>query len=94
MINKTPNAVLQYSFLWGPYLALIADTLATVGPVVVTCADNTITIGTVTANTVTGVVTVILSGGNPGTTYTVNCQIKMTSGQYDDRSILVKVAAR
>lgn len=88
VFKKDPNAVLDYTFDWGPYLTPLADTISTV---------TFILTGTLTktsqANTST-TATAFVSGGTVGNTETLTCRIVTTGGRTDDRSISLKIVDR
>lgn len=85
--QKDPEAVLDYSFDWTPWLA----------------AGETITSKTVTvptgltldaSNEAAGVVTAWISGGTAGTAYRVECLIVTSEGRTDERSITIRAQER
>jgi len=87
-ITKDPDSVLDYTFDWEAWLALISDTIASEEVVVetgITCDSSTISVDTVI---------VWISGGTAGETYRVTCRIVTTGGRTDDRSIFIKVKER
>jgi hypothetical protein len=84
---KDPNAVLDYQFDWSAWL-----------PVGDTIVSHTATVSTgltkdSSANTTTSV-TIWLSGGTAGTTYTAACKIVTTQGRTDERTIQIQVVDR
>jgi len=85
-IPKDPDAVLDYSVRWEPWLA--GDELATVVWTVPTgiVKDSQ----SATADTAT----VWLSGGTAGRSYFVTCHITTTAGREDDRTFRVDVRER
>lgn len=85
--TKDPDAVLDYAFDWSDWLA----------------ASEAISSHTVTAEAgITkdsdtesgGVVTVWLSAGTAGNTYTVACEIVTDGGRTDERTVEIRVASR
>lgn len=87
IFHKDPDAVLDYYFDWSEWLAT-GETIS----------SNTITVPTgITKDSdsaTTTKVTVWLSGGTDGTTYTVACKIVTSAGRTDERSIDVHVMNR
>lgn len=86
--RKDPDAVLDYPFDWATDWLADSETIST--------HTVTATTGiTVDSDSETGgVVTVWLSGGEAGTTYTVACKIVTNQGRIDERTITVRVAER
>lgn len=85
-IEKDPDASLDYEFDWSAWLG--EDNISSA---VVQVSDG-LTLG---SNSSTNTkVTVWLSGGSKGKTYTVTCRILTTGGRTDDRSFRVKVMER
>ena len=87
-IVKDPDAVLDYTFDWTAWLALVSDTLSSQTVLVdtgITCDSSSIS-GTT--------VIVWLSGGSVGVTYGITCRIVTANGRTDDRSIFVKIKQR
>lgn len=87
-ITKDPDSVLDYTFDWEDWLALIVDTLASHSVEVETgivCDSSSIVADTVIA---------WISSGTVGTTYRVTCRVVTTSGRTDDRSIFIKIKER
>jgi hypothetical protein len=87
-IVKDPDAVLDYTFDWTTWLALVTDTIS----------SKTITVDTgitCTSSSISGTTVIVwLSGGSVGATYKVTCRIVTASGRTDDRSIYVKIKER
>lgn len=85
--EKDPNAILDYTFDWGSWLAdneTILTSIMTVGV--------GITKGSSSKN---GTRTKVwLSGGAVGTTYGITNRITTSEGRVDDRTIYIKVAER
>lgn len=88
VFKKDPNATLDYTFDWGPYLTPIADTIATA-----TFLPDTGLIVTNPSHTNTTAVCFV-SGGTEGTTMNLTCRITTTGGRTDDRSISLKIVQR
>lgn len=94
---KDPQAVLDYEFSWGrehggqpPWLqpgeTIQSDTI-TISPAGLTLESSDITAGGQS-------VTVWLSQGTAGTTYTVRCRVVTTASRTDVRSMTVEVENR
>ena len=86
--KKDPNAVLDYTFDWGPYLAPTTDTIASVTWVLsagITKSSQTNTTTTATA---------FIAGGVEGSTETLTCRITTVGGRTDDRTIDLKIVSR
>jgi hypothetical protein len=86
---KDPEAVLDWVFDWSDWLAVgetILSRVITVATGLVKDSD-TITGGSTT-------VTVWLSGGTAGVSYTVACRIVTSSGRTDERTITIRVQQR
>lgn len=84
---KDANAVLDWEFDWSDWL----DAGETI-------SSHTMTVGTglvkdSSANSTTAV-TVWLSGGTSGTTYTVTCRVVTSASRTDERSIAIAVTDR
>lgn len=86
---KDPNALLDYSVDWAPWLA--AD--ETVASAVVTVPAGLVKDRTETV-AATGLITVWLSGGTAGVNYDVGFRITTSQGRVDERSMTVKVNQR
>lgn len=89
-IAKDPNAVLDYSWDWGEWLAPLSDAIASfqvlIGPGGTLNVDSTLRVG--------AVVTAILSGGTLGATESATCRIVTAGGRTDDRTIWLKIMQR
>lgn len=86
--KKDPNATLDYTFDWTPYLAPIVDTIAIVE--FVTSAGLTKTSQSNTGTTATAFV----SGGVVDATEKLTCRIVTTGGRTDERTIDLKILER
>jgi hypothetical protein len=83
---KDPSAVLDYKFDWATWLgvdAISSYVLAVQSGLVQASASNTITS-----------VTVWLSGGTAGQSYSVACRIVTAAGRTDERTISILVQDR
>lgn len=90
IIDKDPNALLDYIFDWTQYLAPIQDFITELEFLV----DSTsgIVIDHFTSNSTGG--TVWISGGTDGQVGTVTCRITTNAGRIDDRSIFLNITQR
>lgn len=88
VFKKDPDAVLDYTFDWGPYLTPLADTILTV--TWLTSAGLTKVSQTNTATTATAFV----SGGVVDTVETLTCRIVTAGGRTDDRTASLKIVTR
>lgn len=85
--DKDPQAVLDYTFDWTTWLN--GDVIAGVPVVTV---QTGLMLNSQTNSTTR--VTVWLSGGTAGTSYTVACRIMTAAGRTDERTVLVRVLDR
>ncbi len=94
-INKDPNAVLDYTFDWTDWLALVSDTIASKDVAIV---DAAATGGVVDSSSIVGgnKVVVWVSGGTPGKTIALRCRITTSNAtpRVDDRTVYLKVKER
>jgi hypothetical protein len=86
--DKDPQAVLDWAFDWSRWLAAGEEITGT--PVVTVQSGLT---KDSQSNTTTKV-TVWLSGGTLGTTYSVACRITTNQGRTDERTIGIRVTDR
>lgn len=98
--TKDPNAVLDFKFDWKPLTNGTpggeSDWLATgetISSKTIT-ASSGITVDSSSLTDTNTSVTVWLSGGTAGATYTVACKIVTNAGRTDERSIEIKVEQR
>lgn len=84
---KDPDADRNFSFDWSDDLA--AGESAT-SPTISITPSGELTAGTPTVDT--NVVTAKLSGGTRGKVYRVTCNVTITGGQDDDKSMWIRVA--
>lgn len=86
-IDKDPSGVLDYSFDWATNW-LGADTIST--------STWTVPAGIVkdSDSDSSGVTTVWLSGGTPGTQYTITNTIVTAAGRTEERSVIINVKQR
>lgn len=83
---KDPEATLEWSFDWSPWL----DDTETITAYVLT--PNGLTV--VSDSETDGVVTAWLSGGTADTSYRVECKITTSAGRIDERSLTIRVRER
>jgi hypothetical protein len=81
-VLKDPDAVLDYSINWAPWLG--TDTIST-STWIVSGPDSAMVVDSDSESTT--VTTVWLSGGTLGLSYTVTNRVVTTAGRTDDRSI-------
>lgn len=86
--KKDPNAILDYTFDWAPYLTPIADTIASVQFTTSTGLTKTSQSNTATA------ATAFVSGGVVGKTEKLTCRIVTAGGRTDERTIDLKILER
>ena len=86
--KKDPNAVLDYTFDWGPYLTPLGDTISTATWVLSTGLTK------VSQSNTTTTATAFVSGGTLGETATLTCRIVTNGGRTDDRSLSLKIVER
>lgn len=86
-IPKDPDAVLEYTFDWTDWLALVSDSIATY-TVTVTGAtkESDVRVG--------ALVTAWVSGGVVGSVASVLCRIETVGGRTEDRTIYLLVQER
>jgi hypothetical protein len=86
--KKDPNAILDYTFDWSPYLTPLLDTIVSVTWVLSTGITKVSDSHTTTA------ATAFVSGGVEGSTETLTCRIVTAGGRTDDRTISLKIVSR
>lgn len=88
IIDKDPNAVLDYTVRFAKWLDGMTDTLAshTVTGVVGVVVDSSLIVGKT--------VVVWVSGGTVGTTGSVTVRVTTAGGRTDDRTIYFKIKER
>lgn len=97
---KDPNAVLDYAVLWQDWLAadetILAHTITAEAGLTVDSSDVNTTELTEydVVQKIGSVVTIWLSGGTDGITYTVGCLITTSAGRTDERSFSIIVQNR
>lgn len=87
-IEKDPDAVLDYSFDFGPWLTPLSDAIQSA----VFILDSPLVNETEAVAATTAVVWV--SGGVAGQTHRVTCRITTVAGRIDDRSVFLKIRER
>ena len=90
--TKDPDATLDWTFDWGPWLTT-GEVLSTAA---VTVPTDTGAIVKATTETVDpdGTVTVWLRGGTAGKSYDVVCRVTTNQGRTDERTIRIRVDNR
>lgn len=86
--KKDPNATLDYSFDWGPYLTPLGDTITLVEWVLSTGLTKVSQSNTATT------ATVFVSGGVLDEVETLTCRITTAGGRIDDRTISLNIVSR
>ena len=86
--KKDPNAILDYTFDWGPWLTPLLDTISTV----TWLPDAGLTISNSTHTTTTA--TAFVAGGTLDLTQNLTCRITTAGGRTDDRTIQLKIVNR
>lgn len=86
--KKDPNATLDYSFDWGPYLVPLGDTITLVEWVLSAGLTK------VSQSNTTTTATVFVSGGVLDEVETLTCRITTAGGRIDDRTIDLIMVAR
>lgn len=86
--KKDPNATLDYSFDWGPYLTPLGDTITLVTWVLSTGLTK------VTQSNTATTATVFVSGGVLDEVETLTCRITTAGGRIDDRTISLNIVSR
>lgn len=88
VIDKDPDAVLDYPFDWGPWLQNVSDTIVSHEFI----AEDTLVIDSSANDTTTA--TAWVSGGTAGQIHRLTCRITTADGRTDDRSVFLKVLER
>lgn len=86
--KKDPNATLDYTFDWGPYLLPLADTISSATFIL---SDG---ITKVSQTNTTTTATIFVSGGELDAEETVTCRITTAGGRTDDRTITLTIVER
>lgn len=88
--KKDPDATLDYSFDWGPYLTPLTDTIATVQWVLSAGLTKVAESSTAT------IATIFVSGGVLGEIETITCRITTAAPipRIDDRTISLTIVSR
>jgi hypothetical protein len=86
--KKDPDAVLDYTVDWGPYLTPLSDTILSV--TWITSAGLTKVSDTHT----TTAATAFVSGGVLDEVETLTCRIVTAGGRTDDRTLSIKIVSR
>jgi hypothetical protein len=81
-IKKDPNAILDYAFDWTEWLD--GDTIASY---TIECQPG-LTLANQNLDTANKKVIVWLSGGTPGSSYSLLCRVHSVLGRIDDRTVV------
>lgn len=91
LIEKDPDATLDYPFDWTQYLAAITDTITDAEFIL----DTPLVLERQELNSPTSTIAVAwVSGGTVGETHRVTCRITTAEGRIDDRSIFLRIKER
>jgi hypothetical protein len=85
-LAKDPNAILDYTFDWDPWLD-VGETISSHTATVVGAVKDS------SANSTTAV-TIWVSGGTADTTATVACRIVTSAARTDERTIALRIQDR
>lgn len=97
---KDPDSVLDYAVLWDDWLSadeiILTETIeVTTGITIDSHEINTVALTLNGATQKIGsVVTIWLSSGTVGVTYTISCKVTTSSGRTDERSFLLMIRER
>ena len=89
VIEKDPDATLDYGFDWSAWLAS-GETISTVDWTIATGLDED-SLGEVTGS---DTAKIWLSGGTAGENYSVACLITTSAGRVDERTLTIRVLER
>jgi len=89
--DKDPDAVLDYVFDWGPWLA---ETEQIISHVITTTPSGSGGVTVDSSSVTVSKVTVWLSGGTIGRRYDVACLITTNAGRTDERTMHINVLDR
>ena len=89
--TKDPQALLDYTWDWGPWLADVDDTIDTA---TVTMPPGLTAEGAADVNAAATAVTQRIAGGELEKRYTAVCQITTVGGLIDERSIYFMIDNR
>lgn len=87
-IVKDPDAILDYSWNWTDWLALVSDTISAIS--FVTAGGMAVASSSHDGH----IVTAWISGGTVGTKGSVTCHITTMGGRQDDRTIFFTMRSR
>ena len=92
---KDPDAVLDYSFDWSDWLDDgVSEAISSHTIEIVSDEETSPDLTKDSDSESSGVVTVWLSGGTAGVSYSVRCEIETDASRTDERTMLVKVQER
>jgi hypothetical protein len=87
-LKKDPDAILDYTVDWGPYLTALGDVITSVTWVLSSGLTE------VSQQNTSTTATAFVSGGVLGDTETLTCRIVTAGGRTDDRTIPIKIVNR
>lgn len=90
VISKDPQAVLEYSTNWGPWLAQHGDSILTFSAFAAAGATTNIQ----AVINVSSVISAIVAGGTVGKLEPVTFHIVTVGGRTDERTIYLKIVQR
>lgn len=85
---KDPNATLDWTFDWTPWLSKIGDSISSIAWTVPAGLTQESVSNSLTK------ATIWLSGGTDGTSYEVSARITTVGGRIDDRTFGIDVVSR
>lgn len=88
---KDPDAVLDYAFDWSTWLDSDSSPVETINSHTITVSAG---ITKDSDSETDGVITIWLSGGTAGVSYTIACEIVTSAGRTDERSIIIQAQER
>lgn len=90
LIEKDPDATLDYPFDWTQYLAPITDTITDAEFIL----ETPLVLDRHELDPTGKIAVAWVSGGTVGETHRVTCRITTAEGRIDDRSIFLKIKER
>ena len=91
IIDKDPQATLDYTFDWTDYLAALPDTISSAANSATFTIDTLSGITIAAQSNTSTKATVWIAGGINGATAMVTSTIKTAGGRTDERSIYIKL---
>ncbi len=90
LIEKDPDATLDYPFDWTQYLAPLTDTITAAEFIL----ELPLVLDRQILNSEGTIAVAWISGGTVGETHRATCRITTAEGRVDDRSIFLKIKER